>query len=183
MKTKQGATGEETKKTRPLIRGLQPFLAPGTGFVEDNFSTDQSARGGRGRGGGLFKCITLLHTLFLLLLNHHHLRVPGIRSWRLGTPALWTSGVLQLHTFTYHFSYLLLLPSPLKPISMRWSIRISGPGSIVVALQSLSYGQLFVTPWPITHQSPLSTGFSRPEYWHELPFPSPEDLPDPESNP
>ena len=27
-------------------------------------------------------------------------------------------------------------------------------------------------------QSPLSMGFSRKEYWSELPFPSPEDLPD-----
>ena len=26
---------------------------------------------------------------------------------------------------------------------------------------------------------PLSSGFPRQEYWSELPFPSPEDLPDP----
>ena len=55
--------------------------------------------------------------------------------------------------------------------------------SIVVAVQSLSHGQLFVTPWTIAHQAPLSMGFSRPEYWHELPFPSPGDLPDQEFNP
>ena len=29
------------------------------------------------------------------------------------------------------------------------------------------------------HQAPLSTGFSRQEYWSGLPFPSPGDLPDP----
>ena len=28
-------------------------------------------------------------------------------------------------------------------------------------------------------QAPLSTGFSRQEYWSGLPFPSPGDLPDP----
>ena len=28
-------------------------------------------------------------------------------------------------------------------------------------------------------QAPLSMGFSRQEYWSGLPFPSPEDLPDP----
>ena len=28
-------------------------------------------------------------------------------------------------------------------------------------------------------QAPLSMGFSRQEYWSELPFPSPGDLPDP----
>ena len=36
----------------------------------------------------------------------------------------------------------------------------------------------FVTPWAVAHQAPLSMGFSRQEYWSELPFPRPGDLPD-----
>ena len=43
----------------------------------------------------------------------------------------------------------------------------------------LSRVQLFVTPWTVAHQAPLSMGFSRQEYWSGLPFPSPDDLPDP----
>ena len=35
----------------------------------------------------------------------------------------------------------------------------------------------------IACQAPLSMGFSRPEYWRELPFPSPGDLPDPGIDP
>ena len=35
------------------------------------------------------------------------------------------------------------------------------------------------TPWTVTCQAPLSTAFSRQEYWSGLPFPSPGDLPDP----
>jgi len=31
----------------------------------------------------------------------------------------------------------------------------------------------------IAHQTPLSVGFSRKEYWNGLPCPSPGDLPDP----
>ena len=31
--------------------------------------------------------------------------------------------------------------------------------------QSLSHFQLFVTPWTIAHQAPLSMGFPRQEYW------------------
>ena len=31
----------------------------------------------------------------------------------------------------------------------------------------------------VAHQTPLSVGFSRQEYWSGLPFPSPGDLPDP----
>ena len=33
--------------------------------------------------------------------------------------------------------------------------------------------------WAIAHQSPLSMGFSRQEYWNGLPFPTPGHLPDP----
>ena len=35
------------------------------------------------------------------------------------------------------------------------------------------------TPWAVARQTPLSVEFSRQEYWTELPFPSPGDLPDP----
>ena len=37
----------------------------------------------------------------------------------------------------------------------------------------------FVTPKPVARQSSLSTEFFRHEYWSGLPFPPPEDLPDP----
>ena len=46
-------------------------------------------------------------------------------------------------------------------------------------VKSLSRVQLFVTPWTVAYQAPLSVGFSRQEYWSRLPFPSPGDLPDP----
>ena len=36
-----------------------------------------------------------------------------------------------------------------------------------------------VTPWTTAFQAPLSMGLPRQEYWNELPFPSPGDLPDP----
>ena len=36
----------------------------------------------------------------------------------------------------------------------------------------------FATPSTVAHQAPLSTGFSRLEYWSGLPFPLPGDLPD-----
>ena len=46
-------------------------------------------------------------------------------------------------------------------------------------LSHFSHAQLFVTPWTLVHQTPLSIEFSRQEYWSGLPFPSSEDLPDP----
>ena len=42
----------------------------------------------------------------------------------------------------------------------------------------LSHVWIFVTLWTIAHQAPLSMGFPRQEYWSELPFPPPRDLPD-----
>ena len=43
----------------------------------------------------------------------------------------------------------------------------------------LSHIQLFMTPWTIACQGPLSMGFSRQEYWSWLPFPPLGDLFDP----
>ena len=39
--------------------------------------------------------------------------------------------------------------------------------------------QSYLTLWTVAHQAPLSIGFSKPEYWSGLPFPSPGDLPTP----
>ena len=41
--------------------------------------------------------------------------------------------------------------------------------SSAVIVQSL----LWLSPWTVAHQAPLSMGFSRREYWSGLPFPSP----------
>ena len=47
-------------------------------------------------------------------------------------------------------------------------------------MHALSCVQLFVALWTVTHQDPpLSMEFPRQEYWSGLPFPTPEDLPDP----
>ena len=44
----------------------------------------------------------------------------------------------------------------------------------------LSHVRLFVTPWTVAHQAPLSMGFPCQESWNGLPFPTPGDLPHPE---
>ena len=46
-------------------------------------------------------------------------------------------------------------------------------------LSHFSRVQLCATLWIVAHQAPLSTGFSREEYWSGLSFPSPGDLPNP----
>ena len=44
---------------------------------------------------------------------------------------------------------------------------------------SFSRVRLFATLWTVAYQAPLSMGFSKQEYWSELLFPSPGDLPNP----
>ena len=38
---------------------------------------------------------------------------------------------------------------------------------------------LFLTPCTVARQAPLSMGFPRQKHWSGLPFPSPQDLPNP----
>ena len=40
--------------------------------------------------------------------------------------------------------------------------------------QLLSRVQLLASSWAVVHQASLSMGFSRPEYWSGLPFPTPK---------
>ena len=57
------------------------------------------------------------------------------------------------------------------------------PSSLVYCVmwgaESLNCVRLFVTPWTVDHQAPLSMGFYRQEYWSGLPIPSPGALPNP----
>ena len=50
-------------------------------------------------------------------------------------------------------------------------------------LSCFTRARLFATLWTVAHQTPLSVGFSRQEYWSGLPCPPPGDLPDPGMEP
>ena len=60
-----------------------------------------------------------------------------------------------------------------KNISYKWKL-VVGLGGLITKLRPT-----LVTPWTVARQAPLSMGFSKQEYWSELPFLSPGDLPDP----
>ena len=78
------------------------------------------------------------------------------------------------------------------PPSPSWPLNICGVGSELAhlwpwywarcvhacVLSCFSHVRLFATPWTVARQGPLSTEFSRQEYWSGLPCPSP-DLPNP----
>ena len=60
---------------------------------------------------------------------------------------------------------------------------ISHSSKVKVKVKLLSRVQLFATPWTVAYQAPPSMGFFPQECWSGLPFPSPEDLLDPEIEP
>ena len=69
-------------------------------------------------------------------------------------------------------------------ISPAWPPLYSEPMSsptcmLVYVLSRFSRVHLFVTPWTVARQAPLSMGFSRQEHWRGLPCPPPGDPPDP----
>ena len=68
--------------------------------------------------------------------------------------------------------------SPENPLNINYLMYLkcySQPQERKSKCQSLSRVQLFVIPWTMACQAPLSMEFCRQEYWSGLPFPSPRD--------
>ena len=63
-------------------------------------------------------------------------------------------------------------------MSARYLKRILLLTRLLCVLRCFCRVWLCETLWTVAHQAPLSTGFSRQEYWSGLPFPSLGDLPD-----
>ena len=84
---------------------------------------------------------------------------------------LWA--ILWLHHLSSFYSrHSTLTCRDLASWSLLWA-------ELKVKVFSLSHVPLFVTPWTVGHQAPLSMELSRREYWSGSPFPSPGDLPEP----
>ena len=72
----------------------------------------------------------------------------------------------------------LPVPGILQARTLEWvAISVSKTWKWKVKVKSLSRVRLLATPWTVAHQAPPSMGFSRQEYWSEVPLPSPLDLP------
>ena len=66
------------------------------------------------------------------------------------------------------------IPGILQARTLEWvAISFSNAWKWKVKVKLLSHVRLFMTPWSAAYQAPPSMGFSRQEYWNELPLPSP----------
>ena len=88
----------------------------------------------------------------------------GCRQWEVGRNND-LSNHYELHGW-HRYSFINLA-------SVNWEL------VCVFVCELLNCVRLFVTPWTIVCQVPLSIEFSRQEYWSGLLFPSPGDLLDP----
>ena len=92
-------------------------------------------------------------------------------------------------TATYGLWNSVTKTGPLKGIASSSPASRAGPHALLgrncrrnlnLHAQLLSCVQLFVTPWTVVLQAPLTTGFSSQEYWSGLPFCPPGNFPNPE---
>ena len=87
--------------------------------------------------------------------------------------------------FANHLSDKVLIWKIYKELLQQWDQKKkktqlkNGQESYISTKCSLNHIWLFATSWTKAHQTPLSMGFSRQEYWSWLPVPSPGDLPNP----
>ena len=66
------------------------------------------------------------------------------------------------------------VPGILQARILEWvAISFSNAWKQKVKVKSLSHVWLLVTPWTTAYQAPPSMGFSKQEYWNEVPLPSP----------
>ena len=69
------------------------------------------------------------------------------------------------------------VPGILQARTLEWvAVSFSNAWKWKVKVKSLSRVRLFATPWTAAYQAPPSVGFSRQEYWSEVPSPSPPSL-------
>ena len=73
----------------------------------------------------------------------------------------------------HHLSAMSAVAGGFSTISSTWEAPLPP-----LCAQPLSCVRLFVIPWTVARQAPLSMGFSRQEQWSGLPFLIPGDLPD-----
>ena len=112
-------------------------------------------------------------------------------NFRFVRPHKCVSQCLRIHHVYVRLSYWLFLWRPITNAETKQSFALgrclgrcylsSATSPMALRLINgwlLSCVQLFAAPWTVACQAPLSTGFSRQEYWSELPFPSPEGFPD-----
>ena len=93
-------------------------------------------------------------------------------------------GLLKFFSCSYSERDSSDLPKPTSPSYFHDKVLMDSSSACSVSMLScFSSVRVFATLWTIARQTSLPMGFSRQEYWSELPCPPPGDLPYPEIEP
>ena len=85
----------------------------------------------------------------------------------------------SLYTVLWHYFVFPYMDSFTYSVYLCFFFFFPPSHVLLLLLSCFSLVQLFATLWTIAHQAPLSTGFSRQEYWSGMPCPSLGDPPHP----
>ena len=88
-------------------------------------------------------------------------------------------GCCFLFFFFCHATQLVGSSSPMRDGTQALELTVPNPNYWYVCVSVTQLCLIFVIPWIVACQTPLSMEFSRQKYWSGLLFPSPGDLPDP----
>ena len=114
--------------------------------------------------------------IFLLPLLDHMIMPFPLQGSNSESTCRWTHSFVLTIQESDHISPLtediyvslnLAFPLPIQALPWRFVPVFSG----------FSRVRLFATPWTVAYHAPPSIGFSRQEYWSELPCPPPGDFP------
>ena len=89
------------------------------------------------------------------------------------------SCVCGICSFSSIFFFFLAVVNTLESHKIFFLMHLQNGLNELCMLSRFSRVRLFVTPWTVVRQAPLSMSFSRQEYWSGLPCPPPGDPPDP----
>ena len=90
---------------------------------------------------------------------------------------VWPHILHLIHYFPWHPTPVMSLLCP--PSYLFNSVVLQMCSEDACILSHFSCIWLFVIPWTVAHQAPLSMEFTRQEYWSGLSWPPPGDLPNP----
>ena len=100
-------------------------------------------------------------------------------TWPLWVLCFMRGRISSLVCFVLIFNVRLLKTDPAPCLLLLYVLFHLIPTQPKESSLVLSHARLFVTPWTVALQAPLSMGFSGQEYWSGLPCSPPGDLPDP----
>ena len=152
----------------PFSSCLQTFPASGSFSMSQFFAS----------GGQSIRATASASVLPMSIQDWFPLGLTGLISLQSkGLSRVFSNSTVQKHQFFgAQLCHMVFLPMACSGSS----VLITGPPrSPYVHVCVFSHVWPFATLWTVGHQTPLSMGFFRPEYWSGLLFPPPRDLPDP----